>query len=232
MKNIFYILIILVLGSSRLAFAQFEGQKFISGSASVSFNNRNPNEAKSTNSYGYDFDISLGKFKTNTVASGWRLNTSLAGSKAIYRTYPDGSAIEHDKSGIKGFGAGIGKFWQFYKHFNDKIGVYAGPNIDLSYNNSDTYSVSSGPSELIKTKANAVNLSAGISAGFYYKFSEKWWVTANIAASSPINVSYSMTKQTSEDSDYYVKQKTLNYGFSPSFTFPSVGFGLRYFYGR
>lgn len=229
MKNIFYFIVMLILGVSEMAEAQWEGQKFISGSASLMFNNTNPDLQKPSNNYGYDFSVGLGKFETSTRASGWNLNTSLSGSKQNLTTYNNGIPTNNEKNGINGFGVGVGRFWQFYKHFNDKVGIFVGPDINVRYNNSSQYSNSGDGVSLVKSRTNVISLSAGLSAGLYYKLSEKWWITGNIAVSNFVNTNYSILKSGPENRDYDISQKTFNYEFTPSFSFPSVGFGLRYF---
>ncbi|MCF0057918.1 porin family protein [Dyadobacter sp. CY356] len=229
MKNIFYFIAILILGSSQTALAQWEGQKFMSGSASIMFNNNNPDLQKSSNNYGYSFNVGLGKFKTSTRASGWNLNTSLSGSKQNFTTNNNGIPTNNEKNGINGFGVGVGRFWQFYKHFNEKVGIFVGPDVSVRYNNSSQYSNAGDGVSLIKTKTNVVSLSAGLSAGLYYKLSEKWWITGNIAVSNFVNTNYSIVKSGPDNRDYDISQKAFNYEFSPSFQFPSVGFGVRYF---
>jgi hypothetical protein len=229
MKNIYYFIVMLILGISEMAEAQLEGQKFISGSASLMFNNNNPDLQKSSNNYGYSFNVGLGRFKTSTRASGWNLNTSLSGSKQNFTTYNNGVPTNNEKNGINGFGVGVGRFWQFYKHFNDKVGIFVGPDVSVRYNNSSQYSNSGDGVSLVKSKTDAVSLSAGLSAGLYYKLSEKWWITGNIAISNFVNTNYSISKSGPDNRDYDITQKTFNYEFSPSFQFPSVGFGVRYF---
>ncbi len=229
MKNIHYLIALLILGSSQMVFAQLEGQKFISGTASVNFNNTDPDLQESSNNYGYNFNIGLGNFKTNTRASGWNLSTSLAGSKQNFLTNVNGNPINREKNGINGFGVGVGHFWQFYKHFNEKVGIYAGPEINARYDNSKTYQTSRDGSALEENKINTLLLSAGLSAGLYYKLSQKWWITGNIALSDFVGVDYSYLKSGVESSDNTSRQKTFNYQFSPSFRFPVVGFGVRRF---
>ena len=229
MKNTYFIIALLILSSSQIVLAQLEGQKFISGTASVNFSNTNSDLQESSNNYGYNFDIGLGKFKTDTRASGWKISTSLAGSKQNFLTYVNGNPINTEKNGINGFGIGVGHFWQFYKHFNEKAGIYAGPEINARYNNSKTYQTTSNGSALGENKINTLTLSAGLSAGLYYKLSQKWWVTANIALSDFVSVDYSHLKSSVESSNNTTAQKTLNYQFSPSFRFPVVGFGVRRF---
>ena len=228
MKNIYYSLIILFLGIPHFVSAQFEGQKFLSGSASIMFNGNKPKQSGSTDKYGYNFDINLGKFKSNTRASGWKVNTWLEGSKNQLRIYSNTGNEEFERSGINGIGAGIGRFWDFYKHFNDKTGIFAGPDLNLSYNRAHVYSTNNDATAIIKNSKNEVFLSFGVHAGLYYKLSEKWWITANIALANPAGISYSRSKQTVEETGDQGIQKTLNYYFNPRFTFPSVGFGLRF----
>lgn len=231
MKNIFFLFIMLLLGGSEMAHAQLEGKRFISGSAGINFNNQNPSSASSSNSYGYNFNINLGKFKTDTHVSGWSLSNSLGGNKARYYTYGNGGSI-HDKSGINNVGFGVGKFWHFYKHFNEKLGVFGGPDISLGYLNTKDFSTVNNNQKLVETQTNKISLSFGLSAGLYYKLSEKWWVSGSLAVSNPLHVSYAFVRSETEIQVHSDKSQQLTYAFSPSFTFPSVGFGLRYFYGR
>ena len=229
MKNIYYITALLILSASPIVLAQLDGQKFISGTASVNFSNTDSDLQKSSNAYGYNFNVGLGKFKTNTRASGWNLSTSLSGSKQNLTTYTNGNPINKDKNGINGFGLGVGHFWQFYKHFNEKVGIYAGPDINARYNNSKTYEITSDGSALVTNKINSVTLSAGLSAGLYYRLSQKWWITGSIALSDFANINHTNLKSNSEIGEYTAEQKTFNYQFSPSFRFPVVGFGVRCF---
>ena len=229
MKNIYYIIALLILSSSQTVLAQLEGQKFISGTASVNFSNTDPDLEKSSNNYGYNFDIGLGKFKTSTRASGWNLSTSLSGSKQNLTTYTNGNPTTREKNGINGFGVGVGRFWQFYKHFNEKVGIFAGPDINVRYNNSKTYETTSNGSALVENQINALTISAGLSVGLYYKLSQNWWITGSIALSDFASVNYTDLKSGVETDNYTTRQKTYNYQFSPSFRFPVVGFGVRYF---
>ena len=197
------------------------------------FTNYNSKNEPSINNYGYGFEVSIGKFKTNTKATGWRLNNYLAGSKNVYRTYNNGNLSgEYDKSGISDIGVGVGRFWQFYKHFNDKIGIFGGPDVGSTFSKARRYEVSEDSRYLSENKTDRIQLSFGLSAGIYYHFSEKWWLTGSLAISNPISIEYDFlsTKVSGESLEY--KSKQLNYSFSPNFTFPSVGLGLRYFYNR
>lgn len=231
MKNIYYLIVFLILGSSHMVFAQFEGRKFLAGSAGFVFNNSNPQNAKATNNYGYNIELSLGKFNTDTRASGWRFNTLLTGQKQIFNVYTQNSFTQLERSGINGFEIGAGRFWQFYKHFNEHVGIYAGPAVDVIYGDKTNYFVGSDQ-PLSKNRTKTVMLSAGLNAGLYYKLSSKWWVTGSIAFSNPVNVTYTHIKQDQTDGRNNNIQKGVSYTFSPSFTFPSVAFGVRYFYSR
>jgi hypothetical protein len=86
MKKIFLFTLLILAISNSAVFAQMDGKRFISGSLSVGLGSTNPKENPSSNSYGYNIDIGLGKFKTNTRASGWNLSTSLAGRQEVYIT--------------------------------------------------------------------------------------------------------------------------------------------------
>lgn len=233
MKNILFLTIILLTSCTELLFAQFEDKQFLSGSAGINFGSINSKNVNSTNSYGYNFDVSIGRFKTNTKAVGWRLSNSLGGGKNLYTTY-DGTGLpkEYDKSGINNISVGVGRFWQFYKHFNDKIGIFGGPGIDLTFSKVHGYEVSSDNRYISENKSDKIQFSVGLSAGLYYRFSEKWWVTGSIAFSNPIALDYSFLSFNNLNDDNKYKSQQLNYSLSPNFTFPSVGFGLRYFYNR
>lgn len=236
MKKTLLLTSLMLVCSISYLFAQMENKHFISGTAGINFTNSNPDASRSANNYGYNFNIGIGKFKTNSKAVGWQINSSLGAGKTNYSIMSNNSElINVQKNGINDVGIGVGRFWQYYKHFNDKIGLFAGPDIDLAYTNSRKYELGSDNTYLAEIKTNMIQLSAGLSAGIYYHFSEKWWVTASLAFSNPISVNYSFATTSGSpannmDDSYETNQ--LNYSFSPNFTFPSVGFGLRYFYNR
>lgn len=230
MKNVLYLTIFLTIGSTGILLAQFEGKQFLSGSAGINFTNNNPKSQVSTNGYGYNFDISIGRFKTNTKAAGWRLTNSLGGAKNLFRTYDEnGTSSDFEKSGINNIGVGVGRFWQYYKHFNDKIGIFGGPDIDLFFSKERQYDISPDSRYLSENKVNRIQLSIGVSAGIYYHFSEKWWITAGLAFSNPLAISYAFNSSRNMADNIVYKQNELNYSLSPNVTFPSVNFGLRYF---
>ncbi|WP_149239949.1 hypothetical protein [Dyadobacter sp. 32] len=230
MKIIFFFTSVFVMCTWGISMAQFTGKQFVSGSARVNFNHTKPETGTTTNAYNYQFDVFLGKFKTETKASGWGFNSSLGGAKTIYSLYQNGSAQNIEKKGVTGLTFGVGRFWQYYKHFNAKIGVYAGPEINLAYQYGNTYSVNADNSFLIRSKSDRIALSAGVSAGLYYRFSEKWWVSASLAFSNPIAVDYTfLTTENASGTERY-KSREITYRFSPAFSFPSVGMGLQYFF--
>lgn len=223
MKRIFISTIILLFCTAGYIHAQFAGKKFISGSAGINFSNINPDQTISTNEYGYLINVQSGKFKSETRASGWNLSHSLYGGKS----YTDYNGNTEIYEGIRNTGFGVGRFWEYYKHFNNKLGVFAGPNLSLNY------SFTKGPSPDTglpnTTKANTVALLAGLNAGLYYQLAEKWWITASLGFSNPVSLSYSAVETTQPASAQSVRTKSFNYKFAPVINFPSVGLGFRYF---
>jgi hypothetical protein len=215
MKKIFLIALLIGFGTLGSLQAQFTGDD-----ADIS-----------TNDYGYNFDISLGKFKTETLATGWTISNSLAGGKKLYSVYNNNTNVNMERSGISSVGFGVGHFWQFYKHFNEHVGIFGGPSVNLGFDNSKTYTPDNG--SLQETIGNKVTLGLNLSAGIYYQFSEKWWVTASLAFANPVSVSYQRHKYMYPDLAFEdTKVSMINYQISPVFTFPSVGLGVRYFYNR
>lgn len=205
--------------------AQMEGKRFISGAAGINFNNVDPKESETTNDYGYNFVIDIGKFKTANVATGWSLRSSLSGNKNSHSRV-DG--VPSTYNGISGFGFGVGRFWQFYKHFNTKFGLYAGPQLSVGYAYDKKYD-DGGTNNVSRERNNTFTLNAGINAGAYYQFAERWWITGSIGFSDPVSVEFSMVNSEHLSDHSMFKSKNLAYQFLPSITFPSVGLGLRYF---
>jgi hypothetical protein len=221
---------ILVLCSMSVVQAQYAGQRFLSGSAAINFDSfDNAPDNNSSNRYGYDFDLSFGKFKTDTRASGWRLSSNLAGGKADRVLIVNGVPTTEEVKGVDRIGFGVGHFWQFYKHFNEHVGIFGGPSADLNFSNAKTYD---GSSDLIETKANTFGVSLGLTAGAYYKLSEKWWLTASVGFANPVSVGYTFKNNEVIRTSQKTKESVLSYQISPSITFPSVGLGVRYFYNR
>lgn len=220
MKKILILTSLLVAFTITATFAQYEGKRFVSATAGVNFSNQNPEDYPVTNSYGYDFNASFGKFRTSNMAHGWNLSTSLSGGKSFVNNNGDTKT----RSGLTGFGAGVGYFWQYYKHFNDKFGIFGGPNIDVSYSYGKTYN--SGSEQL----TNNFSLPLGVSAGAYYTLNERWWLTASLGFADLVSVSYSFSEIKGPNNVDAVKQNAFEYGFSPTITFPSVSLGIRYFF--
>ncbi|GGH38571.1 outer membrane beta-barrel protein [Dyadobacter endophyticus] len=224
MKNITFLVLAVLTCVSGGAFAQYEGKRFLTGSLSLDFNNTNPDISKATHSYGYNVSTGIGRFKSNTRANVWNLSTSLRAGKG-YLT--DNSGETTTISGISSVGFGVGHAWQFYKHFNDKVGVFASLGPDLSYlygkqrENNENYSWD--------VKSHAFSLSLGVSAGAYYRLDERWWLTASIGFAQPVAVQFTRRNTQERATGARSHSNQLNYGFSPSITLPSVGLGLRYF---
>jgi opacity protein-like surface antigen len=231
MKKILLLALLIGFGTISSLQAQFTGKKFLSGDALINFQQNEDEPDISRNEYGYNLNLSFGKFKTENQASGWTISNSLAGGKRFYQINTGGAITDFSKSGITSVGFGVGRFWQFYKHFNEHVGIFGGPSVDLSYSNSINYSSNDG--YLLESKINKVNLGLTLSAGVYYNLSEKWWLTASIAYANPIAISFQSANYSNPPAtDVNFKTKQLDYQLTPAFTFPSVGLGVRYFYGR
>jgi hypothetical protein len=223
MKKIFIFTIVLLCCTAGYIQAQFAGKRFISGSASVNLYNNNPDYATSTNQFNYLISVQAGKFKSETRASGWNLNHSLSVGKS-FTTYTGNTEIY---KGIGNVGFGVGHFWQYYKHFNNKLGVFAGPAINLNYD----YTKGPDPQYGLPNiaRGHTIALSVALSAGMYYQLSEKWWITASLGYSGPVSISYSAFESQQPGSFESLIRNTFNYKFAPVINFPSVGLGFRYF---
>lgn len=214
---------LLVACSITAAFAQYEGKRFVSATAGINFSTDNPDRSASSNGYGYNLNASFGKFKTQNMARGWNLGTSLGGGKSAVYT---NSNRERD-SGIKQFGASAGYFWQYYKHFSDKFGVFGGPGIDVTYSYAKTYDTSNGVTE---QRAHTFTLPFSVSAGAYYTLNERWWLTGSLGFADLFSVGYTTSKSENLDTGFKSDYNTFNYKLSPTITLPSVSLGLRYFF--
>lgn len=219
MKKILLLTWLLVAFTITATFAQYEGKRFVSATAGVNFSNQNPEDYPSTNGYGYNFNASLGKFRTSNMARGWNLSSSLSGGKSFVSNNGD----TQTRTGLTGFGVGVGYFWQYYKHFN-KFGIFGGPNIDVLYSYGKAYN--SGSEQL----TNSFSLPFGVSGGAYYTLNERWWLTASLGFADLVSVSYSFTEINGPNNVDAIKQNAFQYKFSPTITFPSVSLGIRYFF--
>jgi hypothetical protein len=224
MKKIILLFVIAFSFSTEVTLAQLVGKRFISGDMSAGFGNNNPDNSKATHGYNAGINVGLGKFKTETRASGWNLSTSLSGR----REYITLDNTLKAKDGIRGFGVGAGHFWHFYKHFNEKFGIYGGPGAGLDYlfAKSTIYN----QNKPFDTQYHAVSFSVSITAGAYYALSERWWVLGSLGFSQPILLKYTLENAKSlQDNDETIT-RSFNYGFVPAITFPNVALGLRYFF--
>jgi len=221
-NNITYILVLILLSVST-AFGQLEGKRFISGNAGLGFYNQD-SEPNKSNGYSYNVSIGLGKFKTNTKTGEWLIVSSLIGGKQNY-DLPNESV---DRSGISSFSLGTGYTWNFYKHFSDKFGVFGGPGLILDY--SFGKSITSPGSVYYETKSNQISFNLQVGAGAYYVLSERWWLTGSLAFSNPVYLSYKFGNSTPFEPGAKIDNSGFEYKLTPTFNFPSVGLGLRYFF--
>ncbi|SKB56106.1 outer membrane beta-barrel protein [Dyadobacter psychrophilus] len=223
MKKLTLLILLLQICTATAVMAQLEGRRFLSGGIGLDFANTNPDLTESTNNYNGNVNIGIGKFKTQTKAVGWNLSGYLGGGKTL--RYVNGQ--DESQSGINQYGIGAGRFWQFYKHFNEKIGIYAGPNVNLSYNYKKERLMEQ--ENINDRKSHATTLSLGVGAGVYYRLSERWWLDASLGFATPFSLAYTKINNDYVGSTVTSKASQINYNLSPSFTFPSVGLGLRYF---
>jgi hypothetical protein len=147
----------------------------------------------------------------------------LGGAKTL--RYVNGQNESH--SGINQYGIGVGRFWQFYKHFNEKIGIYAGPNLSANYNYRKERI--DEQNDVNDKKTHETTLALGVGAGVYYRLSERWWLDASLGFATPFSLGYTKINNDFIGSNTSSTSNQFTYNLSPSFTFPSVGLGLRYF---
>ena len=223
MKKIILLVLLLSICAATNVMAQLEGKRFLSGGIGADFYNTNPDLDEATNGYNGSVNIGIGKFKTQTRAVGWNLTGYLGGGKSL--RYINGQS--EPKSGLNQYGIGVGRFWQFYKHFNEKIGIYVGPNVNVSYNYKKELLTDQNDTNEQKTRATTLSL--GFGAGVYYRLSERWWLDASLGFATPFSVGYTRTSNDYMVSGSTSKVSSFSYNLSPSFNFPSVGLGLRYF---
>ncbi|MCF2503067.1 porin family protein [Dyadobacter sp. CY107] len=223
MKKITLLIMLLQICAVSAVMAQLEGRRFLSGGIGANFSNTNPDLDEATNNYNGNVNIGIGKFKSQIKAVGWNLTGYLGGGKSL--RYINGQS--EPKSGLNQYGIGVGRFWQFNKHFNEKIGIYAGPNVNASYNYKKE--LLTDQNDTNEQKTHATTLSLGVGAGVYYRLSERWWLDASLGFATPFSVGYTKINNDYLESTSTSKASSFNYNLSPSFTFPSVGLGLRYF---
>lgn len=206
------------------AFAQLEGKRFVSATAGIDFSRQNDDEYPASAQYGYNFSANLGKFKTATKASGWNLSTSLSGQKDVQYRWGDAESLQ----GITGVGAGLGYFWQHYKHFSDKFGIFGGPQVNVAYAYSKQ--LESNSNGYFERKKHTISPQFGISAGAYYALSERWWLTASLGFVDLIYLSYTRENAESLQTGETFSGNSFSYKLTPNLALPSVSLGLRYFF--
>jgi len=223
MKTIYYTFL-LIFCTGTIAFAQLEGKRFISGTVAADFGSYKPEARKSANNYSYTINIGLGKFKTANKTGEWSIFTNLKGSKQYFIVGTDSSTVK----GIDAFGGGTGYTWNFYKHFSDKFGVFGGPGLAVRY--AFLKQRQTDGLELFEYKSNEITASLELNAGAYYALNERWWLTASLGFSNPVSVAYTFGSTKGKVTGTRYEMSGFKYQLTPSFTFPSVGLGLRYFF--
>lgn len=213
--------------------AQYAGKEFIRGNASVFFSSNSYSSYDSNASAGgFTAGLSKGKFLTDQKATGFRLEGGL--NFYSYKNFRAGQPVsEKDASGIQGFSAGAGKFWQFYKHFGEQWGIYGEPSVNIGYAYSK-YFVDPDSENYVRVKSNKYNVGVTLAAGAYYQLSPKWWLNASIGFSNPLSLSFEHRKREGFRAGDRVpgndvKDNVFAYEFLPVMTLPSVGLGMTYF---
>lgn len=227
MKNLLYLTFLLTISLSQSAHAQYTGKRFLTGTAGINFNNSNPANVKATAGYGYNFGFQIGKFHSENRASGWSLSSNMTGGNSVYEVYNGTGYNRYEKKGVDNVEFSVGRFWQYYKHFSDKFGIYAGPDVSLSYGHSHKYEFQG--QDLQDRHNNTIRAALGLGVGIYYNFSERWWIQGSLAFSRPVYAEYSFGNARSLELGTRSESNTLSYSVTPSFNFPNVGLGLRYF---
>lgn len=230
MKNL---IICLLTGAFVMAqspvFAQFkEGEKFISGSFYLNlFDNKTKGIDSQYRRYNHAIDVSLGKFKSNTMATGWGLSHSLSFQKL--------ENFNIDPKPLQTLSFGIVRFWEFYKPLNDKFALYVRPDASLGYTFKNSFEVNDD--KIVReTRDNSFLLGFDISAGIAWRLAPKWAIYGGFAFSNPLFVSYGFGKTSNTvtprpDGQYpQTNTRGFAYSFSPQLSSGSIGLGFRYFY--
>ncbi len=213
--------------------AQYAGREFIKGNASVSFSSTTfqRNDSNSS-SGGFTVGLSKGKFLTDQKATGFSLEGGL--NFYSYKNFWTGQPItDKEATGIQGFSAGAGKFWQFYKHFGEQWGIYGEPSVNIGYAYS-RYFENPGSENYVRVKNNKYRVGVSLAAGAYYRLSPKWWLNASIGFSNPLNLSFEHGRRDDFRAGNQVpgsgaKNNVFTYEFIPVMVLPSVGLGVTYF---
>lgn len=233
MKSTYLIAFFILFAAVNKASAQYEGREFIRGAGHLNFSNhKNSTVETSVSSGNLDISLSKGRFVTGNKATGF----SLHGGIGLSHMNDEAASLFpwRDKAnGISGFTAGVGKFWQFYKHINENWGIYGEPSVGFDFSFSRAFSQEVSDAYLRQEKYQYA-LALNLRAGAYYKLSEKWWLNASLGFSNPVSLSLENRKNnilTAVDHrlNSTIKTNTINYQLTPALTLPSVGLGLTYF---
>lgn len=230
MKKLFTLLVLIMVGGQ--SFSQVVGKKFINGSFNLlAANDRLKNLDWNNNALGLGADIALGTFHTEEHVSGWLVGASISArsdswSKDVYPWGDQGNGIGH-------FSFNGGKFWQFYRHITSHWGLYGQHDVRFDFSNTKQFQ-NETVAEYSRSISQEYRIGFNLSAGTYYRLSDKWWFTASLAMSSPLYLG-----MTHKKSDYYnssgeishtSKNNTLTYQLAPTLRLPSVNLGITYFF--
>ena len=230
MKNLTTgILIVAFVMVHSLASAQFkEGESFIDGSFYVNvFDNKMKNTDTGINRYSHNINLSLGRFKSSTFATGWTLSHNLVTQKL--KNY------NIDPKSLQTLGFGVSRFWEFYKPLNDKFSLYVRPNVGLGYKLDNTFE-SSNDIILTDTRIHSFSLGASVSGGVAWRLAPKWAIYGGFAFASPLDVTLGFSKKRNmanirPDGEYpQTNARGFSYRFAPDLSSGSIGLGFRYFY--
>ncbi len=216
------------------ATAQYAGREFIRGGASLTFSSTSPGGNNSNYSTGeFAAGVSKGKFLTDQKATGF----GLSGGVNFYsdERFRNGQTENSERAGgVRGFSAGAGKFWQFYKHFGEQWGIYGEPSIGAGYTYAK-YFEDRNASTYVRTQSNVYQVRFSLVAGAYYQLSRKWWLNTSIGFSNPVSLSFEHRKEANFNSGNQqelpggTRDNIFRYEIIPNLTLPSVSLGLMYF---
>jgi hypothetical protein len=231
MKNFTALLICTFVMIHSPANAQFqEGESFVSGTFYLNFDDSKTNNINSHyNRYSHDINVSIGKFRSSTFASGWGIDHGLSLHKF--------ENFNIDPKNLQNLRFGIERFWEFYKPLNDKLALYLRPDASLSYQVRNAFETSNDKI-ITETHGNSFSLNLGVSAGIAWRIAPKWAIYGGFAFLNPLSVSYGFghtrfTDTIRPDGEYpQTNTSGFAYRFSPQLSSGSIGLGLRYFYGR
>lgn len=239
MKSTVLKITLIVLGgclTGGSVFGQYAGRKFISGDAGIYFSSFKDDDTDvGLTRGGVSLAASLGRFTADNKAKGFLVKGGVGFDRYLPDT-PSNTFEDSRRNGINDYSFGTGMFWNYYKHFSSRIGIYGGPAVSLGYVYEQRYMVEFG-GDLVRRRNNTVNASLSLTGGAYYQFSPKWWLTISLAYSDPVTGSFTHGRNTGYDasSEGFVKRSSdrrdniFAYRFTPQLYLPSVGVGLTYF---